>query len=255
MPRFAANLSFLFPELDLLDRFDAAAEAGFEAVELLFPYDHPVPDILDRLTRAGLPLALFNMPPPNFTGGPRGFAAVPGVEDRFRRDFARVLRYAGRLKPAHLHIMAGEAEGAQARATFARNLRWAAAEAPGQSLTIEPINPADMPGYFLNDFDLAAEIIAEVGAPNLGLQFDAYHAHRITGDVLGAWDRHRALVRHVQVADHPGRHEPGSGEIDFDAFFARLDADGYTGLVSAEYHPAATTAAGLGWLARHGVAA
>ncbi|PRX37120.1 hydroxypyruvate isomerase [Meinhardsimonia xiamenensis] len=250
MPRFAANISFLFSELDLPERIDAAAEAGFEAVEILFPYDTPVPALRRRLEATGLPLALINAPPPNYTGGTPGFAALPGGEERFRHDFARVLRYAGALGPRHIHIMAGAAEGPEARAAFLRNLAWAAAEAPAQSLTIEPINPVDMPGYFLADFDLAAEIITEVGAPNLGLQFDAYHAHRITGDVLGTWERHRALVRHVQIADHPGRHEPGSGEIDFPAFFARLDADGYEGFVSAEYHPAGSTAEGLGWLGK-----
>jgi hydroxypyruvate isomerase len=248
MPKFAANISFLWKDLSVPNRIVAAAAAGFGAVEILFPYDTPAPEIRDALARTGLPLALINCPPPNYTGGARGFAAVPESRDRFRSDFRRALRQAQVLKAEHLHIMAGVAEGSEAEAVYIENLAWACAEAPEQSLTIEPINPHDMPGYFLNDFDLAARVIGAVGADNLGLQFDAYHAHRITGDVAGTWDRHRALVRHVQVADHPGRHEPGSGEIDLAGFFARLDADGYAGWVSAEYTPAGDVDAGLGWL-------
>ncbi|MDJ0630887.1 MAG: TIM barrel protein [Rhodobacter sp.] len=248
MPKFAANLTFLFKELPFLDRFEAAAEAGFDAVEVLFPYDDPVPDILRRLSRAGLPLALINTPPPNWAGGDRGFAAIPGGEDRFRRDFKRALRYADRLKPRHIHIMSGLAAGREAHATYVRNLAWAAAEAPGQSLTIEPINPVDMPGYFLNDFECAAAVLAEVDAPNLGLQFDTYHARMLTGDVARTWATCRHLVRHVQVGGVPGRHEPDVGEIDHAAFFALLDAEGYDAFVSGEYNPRGRTEDGLGWI-------
>jgi len=250
MPRFCANLSWLFTEIPLLERFSAARAAGFEAVEVLFPYDDPAPRLLDALDRAGLPLALINGPPPNYAGGPRGFAAVPDGEERFRTDFRRAARMAATLGARHLHLMAGVAEGEDARATYLRNLAWAAEAAPALSLTIEPINPHDMPGYFLGDFDLAAEVIRHVGAPNLRLQFDAYHAHRITGDVLGTWDRVRDLVVHVQVAGHPGRHEPDGGEIDYPAVFARLDHDGYRGWVSAEYQPRGVTGDGLGWMRR-----
>jgi hydroxypyruvate isomerase len=193
---------------------------------------------------------LINCPPPNYTGGPRGFAAVPGLEERFRSDFRRAARYAATLGVKHLHVMAGGAEGTEARATYLRNLSWAAAAAPSLRLTIEPINRDDMPGYFLADFGLACDIVREVGAPNLRLQFDAYHAHRITGDVLGTWAEVAPLVVHVQVAGFPGRHEPQGGEIDYLAFFARLDADGYGGWVSAEYRPRHRTEDGLGWLPR-----
>ncbi|TNC74922.1 hydroxypyruvate isomerase family protein [Rubellimicrobium roseum] len=248
MPRFCANLSWLFPELSFLDRFAAARAAGFGAVEVLFPYDHPAPRILERLDATGLPLALINGPPPNYTDGPRGFAALPGGEVRFRTDFRRAARVAATLGARHLHLMAGAAEGPEARATYVANLAWAAAAAPDLSLTIEPINRHDMPGYFLADFGLAAEILAEVAAPNLRLQFDAYHAHRITGDVPGTWDRVRPLVAHVQVAGHPGRHEPDRGEIDYPALFDRLDADGYAGWVGAEYQPRGRTEDGLGWM-------
>ncbi|MCR8722785.1 hydroxypyruvate isomerase family protein [Frigidibacter sp. ROC022] len=248
MPRFAANLTMLYPEFPFLERFDEARADGFEAVEILFPYDDPVKEITERLTRLGLPLVLINAPPPNWAGGERGFAAVPGREERFRSDFRRALRFARAMKPQHIHIMAGVAEGPAARATFADNLAWAAAEAPRQSLTIEPLNPIDMPGYFLNDFGQAADLLDEIDAPNLGLQFDAYHARIITGDVPAAWDRWGRLARHVQIAGTPGRHEPVKGEIDYPAFFDRLDSDGYTGWVSAEYRPAKRTSEGLGWL-------
>ncbi len=247
MPRFCANLTMLFTEHPLLERFGAARAAGFDTVEILFPYDDSAADILQRLTDNDLTLALINAPPPNYTGGTRGFAAVPGGEARFRTDFKRAARYAKALGAKHLHLMAGVAEGADAKATFIANLTWAAAEAPRQSLTIEPINPHDMPGYFLNDFGLAATVLDAVAAPNLHLQFDAYHAHRITGDVIATWAAHGHRVAHVQVAGYPGRHEPVAGEIDYPAFFARLDADGYAGWVSGEYHPGRRTENGLGW--------
>lgn len=248
MPRFCANLTWLFTELPLPERFGAARSAGFEAVEILFPYDRPAPEILDRLAVNGLALALINGPPPNYAGGAAGFPAIPGGEERFRHDFRRSLRYARALGAGVLHVMAGVAGGAEARAAYVANLRWATAQADGQVLTIEPANSADMPGYFLNDFDLALSVIEEVGVPNLRLQFDAYHAHRITGDVAGTWARVAPHVAHVQVAGFPGRHEPDGGAIDFPAFFALLDATGYRGFVSGEYTPRGTTEEGLGWM-------
>ncbi len=247
MPRYCANLTFLFKELPFIERFGAAKEAGFDSVEVLFPYDTPAPEMRDALSVHGLQLALINAPPPNYTDGPRGFAAVPGLEERFRHDFRRAARYAKALGAQHLHIMAGAAQGPEAEAVYVDNLRWAAEAAPGQSLTIEPINRADIDGYFLDDFDLAARVLDTVDAPNLHLQFDAYHAHRITGDVMGTWQAHGARAVHVQVAGVPGRHEPVTGEIDYRAFFDALDAGGYAGVVSGEYHPKGTTAEGLGW--------
>ena len=243
MPRFCANLTLLFTELPFLDRFAAASAAGFAGVEVLFPYDDPVSEILDRLDRTGLPLVLMNCPPPNYTGGPRGFAAVPGLEDRFRTDFRRAARYAATLGAKHLHVMAGATDAPEARATFVANLAWAAAAAPKLSLTIEPINRHDMPSYYLADYGLALDILAEVGAPNLRLQFDSYHAQRITGDVLGTWDLVRPHVAHVQVGGYGSRHEP-----DDPGFLARLDADGYAGWVSGEYNPRERTEDGLGWI-------
>lgn len=250
MPRFAANLTMLFTELPFLDRFEAAKEAGFDAVEVLFPYDHAIPEVTAALRLNELTLVLINAPPPNWTGGARGYAAIPGGEARFRYDFRRAMRVVKALKPHHLHLMAGRAEGLAARKTFVENLRWACDEAPKQSLTIEPINQTDMPGYFLCDFDEAAAIIAEVDRPNLGLQFDAYHAQMITGDMPAVWASHGAAVKHIQIGGMPGRHEPTGGDIDYPAFFDRLDAEGYAGFVSGEYNPRTTTAEGLDWLAQ-----
>ncbi len=249
MAKFSANLSMMFGELPMIERVGAARAAGFDGVEIQFPYDIDAAALGAEIGRHGLTLTVINAPPPNYAGGPRGFAAVSGGEDRFRHDFRRAARYARALGARHLHVMAGAAEGAAARATFVANLAHAAAEAPGLSLVIEPINRHDMPGYFLADFALAAEILAEVGAPNLRMQFDAYHAHRITGDVFETWDSVRHLVAHVQVAGHPGRNEPDSGEIDFSGFLARLKADGYGGWIGAEYTPRDRTESGLGWLA------
>lgn len=252
MPRFAANLTMLFTELPMADRFAAAAQAGFQGAEILFPYDLPTRDLSRAAIAAGLDFVLLNTPPPNWAGGPRGFAAEPGREDRFRSDFDRALRFGAALRVRHIHVMAGYVRGAEARDTFVRNLAWAARRAPHVSLTIKPLNAADRPGYFLDDFDLAAAVIGQVEAPNLGLQFDAYHAQIITGDALAAWRRHASLIRHVQIGGVPGRHEPVGGPIDYPGFFAALDAHGYKGWVSAEYQPAGLTAQGLGWLPHGG---
>ncbi len=248
MPRFAANLSLLFTELPVLERFAAAAAAGFLGVEMLFPYEDSAQELRKATIMAGLDFVLLNCPPPNWTGGERGFAAVPGAEARFRTDFDRACRYADVLKAQHIHIMAGKAAGAVARQTYIANLKWAAARAPRRSLTIEPLNSQDMPGYFLNDFDLAAQMLDEVAAPNLGLQFDIYHAQMLTGDAQALWRRHGARAVHVQIAGVPGRFEPMPSEIDYPALFRLMDESGYTGWVSAEYNPRTTTREGLGWL-------
>lgn len=248
MPRYCANLSKLFVENPILERPFEAKSAGFKAVEILFPYDTNASDLGHALARSGLPLALINCPPPNYADGPRGFAAIPELEGRFQYDFKRALRYARALGVKHLHVMSGVAQGQEAKETLIRNLQWATALAPAQSLTIEPVNNVDMPGYFMNDFDLARDVIQAVDAPNLGLQFDAYHAHVLTKDVLGTWDQVKDIAVHVQVAGYPGRHEPICRKIDYPAFFAQLDADGYTGWVSGEYSPVTTTTDGLAWM-------
>ncbi|MCR8825326.1 hydroxypyruvate isomerase family protein [Pseudosulfitobacter koreensis] len=249
MPRFAANLTHLWPELPFLDRFDAAAQAGFTAVEVLFPYDFPAGEIQQALQRCGLEMVLINAPPPNYTGGDRGFAAMAGREDRFAHDMRRATRFAQALGVSFIHVMAGVAEGDAARKTMVENLKLACGLAPvGLTLTLEPLCPASAPGYFLNDFDLAAGIIAEVGADNLALQWDSYHAQEITGDALACFAAMRPLIRHIQIGDAPGRGPPGSGVVDFPALFRAIDNSGYDGWVSAEYTPGAQTDKTLGWM-------
>lgn len=246
MPRLAANLTYMFTELPMLQRFDAARRAGFDGVEILFPYDLAVKDLNRAAQAAGVEFVLMNAPPPNWAGGPRGFAAEPGNEARFRSDFTRALRFAAALRPRHLHVMAGQAEGPEARQTFIANLKWACAHAPEASLTIEPTNHADRPGCFLNSFDDAAEIIDAVGAANLGLQFDAGRAQMIHGDALAAWHRHAAQIRHIRIAGPSDpRSEPGS---DFSDFLRAVDEAGFQGWVGTEHTPRNTTEAGLRWL-------
>lgn len=248
MPRFAANLTLLFTEHPLLDRPAAARQAGFDAVELLIPYDAPAPDLARALTDAGAHVALINTPAPDWAAGQRGLAAVPGQQANFRASFDTALNYAAHLNPDHIHIMAGLAQGPDAHATYLENLHWATQHAPDQSLLIEPINPHDMPGYFLSDFAQAAAILDAVNAPNLALQFDAYHAHEITGNMPAAWAQYGPRASHIQVASAEGRHEPNTGAIDYPTFFALLDAQNYQGHVAGEYFPAHRTEDGLDWI-------
>ncbi|SNT72770.1 hydroxypyruvate isomerase family protein [Paracoccus seriniphilus] len=248
MPRFAANLSLMFTELPIHDRFAAAADAGFKGVELLFPYDVAT-DTLSRAARAaGLKIVLLNTPPPNWSGGPRGFAAVPGLEARFQSDFKRALRFAQDLQARHINIMAGESSGDEARRVFLRNLIWAAQYAPEVSLTIEPVSPALHPENFLTSYDQAAALIAEIDAPNLGLQLDSFHARMMSKDVAATFRTHQAMIRHVQIAGHPGRQEPSDKDFDLHGFLVMLDDLDYRGYVGAEYEPHGLTRAGLGWL-------
>lgn len=245
--RFAANLGHLFTELPFMERFPAAKDAGFDAVEIPYPYEASATETRTALIMNGLEMVMMCAPPPNWTGGPRGLAAMPGLEERFRRDFGRALRFADVLKSRHVVLLAGPAEGAAARDTFVANLAWAAAEAPGRSLLIEPLAPSEAPGYFLSSFDLAAQIIDAVGAPNLGLLFDLWQADQITGDALAAWAAHGRLARHVQIAGLPDGHEP-PGDFDLAGFLARIAGDGYAGFIAAEYLPKQDTRTGLGWL-------
>lgn len=248
MPRFAANLSWLFKEYPLLLRFAAAREAGFRAVEILFPYELPAPQIREMLEDNDLTLALINAPPPNYTERPRGFAAMPDRVEFFERDLTRALRTAEALGSERLHLMSGTAEGPEARTTMIRNLRHALEVAPEACFTIEPINTQTMPGYFLNSFDLAAEILDEIDSPRLGLQFDAFHAQMISGDALATYQAHAARITHIQIAQAPGRTAPTEGPVDFTALFSAVDAGGYDGWIAAEYDCQGATAASLGWL-------
>lgn len=249
MPRFAANLSHLWAELPYLDRFDAASVAGFEAVEVLFPYDVPVPETKAALARNKLKMLLLNAPGPNYAGGARGFAAIPGGEARFDFDMRRAVRYAQALGAGMIHVMSGSGSGARARQTLIDNLRRTAADLPSRlTLMLEPLNTKAQPGYFLSSYDLAADIIDAVGAPNVGLQYDSYHAHEITGDAIDTFHSMFPLIRHIQIGDAPGRTEPGTGEIDFHALFDAIDDSGYDGWVSAEYTPHGRTETGLKWM-------
>ena len=250
MPRFAANISLLFTEFPYAERFGAAAEAGFEGVEVLFPYEHAAKETTRPLLTHGLPMVLMNAPPPNYTGGEPGWAAAPDDVARFRSDMGRVLRFAEAVKPQMIHVMSGPGEGEAAAKTFADNLAWLADQAPQQRFNIEPLNPYDFPGYFLNDYDLAADLLARIDRPNVALQYDSLHAQRINGDALGTWERFKHLSAHVQISQSPDRSEPGPGEVDFAALFEAILASGYDGWISAEYRPRGdTTLEGLGWLA------
>jgi 2-dehydrotetronate isomerase len=243
--RFAANLTWLFTEAPMLDRPALARAAGFDGVEVLFPYDHPLPDWQAALD--GTPVALINTPPGDWAAGERGFAAVPGAEARFRTDFRMALDRAAGLRATRIHVMAGNAEGPEAEATFRANLVWAASF--GHPLTVEPLNRFDMPGYFLNDYDQAARILDDLAQPDVGIQFDLWHATRIHGDAAAVWARHAARSAHVQIAGLATRNEPGGGGFDLTGFCRGLDAAGYAGWTAAEYRPAQGTLSGLGWLA------
>lgn len=257
MPRFAANLSLMFGEHAFPDRFAAAAAAEFRAVEYLFPYDHPAEAIAEWLARHGLVQALFNMPPGDWAAGERGLAALPDRREEFRRGVATAVRYGQVIGTPLLHMMAGLADpdDPAARAAYREALAYAAdaAGAAGIGLVIEPINTRDMPGYFLRDFRRAADIIADLGRPNLGLQFDIYHRQILHGDVLRGLAELMPIIRHVQIAAVPERHEPGTGELDDRHVLTALDRLGYTGYVGCEYRPAGETVAGLGWFQRLGL--
>ncbi len=255
MPRFAANLSFLFQDLPFLDRFAAAASAGFKGVEFMFPYAVPATEIRARLEAHGLELVLFNLPPGHWDKGERGFAALPGREDEFAAAVDLALGYAEALRCPRLHVMAGLMDHGAARETYVANLRLAAdwAAPLGIDILIEPINTKDMPGYFLTCTAEARDVIAEAGAPNLGLQFDLYHRHVMEGDVARAIAEFAALTRHYQCADPPDRGEPSTGVIDYARLFREIDATGYSGWIGCEYKPRADTRDGLAWTAACGV--
>ncbi len=253
MPRFAANLSLMFNEVPFLDRFEAAARAGFGAVEFLFPYEHPPEAVAERLRANGLVQALFNMPPGDFAGGERGLAALPERFEEVKAGVDTALRYAEATGVRRLHLMAGLADPADPRARDA--YREAVAYAAGRiapsgiDLLLEPINGRNMPGYFLNDFGAAADLIRDLGLPNVKLQFDLYHCQILHGDVTMRLRALMPLVGHVQTASVPGRHEPGTGEMDDAFLFAELDRLGYDGFIGCEYIPAGATEAGLAWFA------
>jgi len=257
MPRFSANLSFLFNELPFLDRFAAAARAGFHAVEFAFAYEYPPREIAARLEANSLRQVLINAPPGDYAAGDRGLAALPGREHEFAASLVTALRYALALSCPRVHVMAGIVpEGADTeqrtrqRSTFVRNLRFAAREAEEQGieLTIEPINTRDVPGYFLNTQAEAHAIREEVGAANLKVQMDLYHAQIVEGDLSEKLKRWLPHIGHIQIAGVPDRHEPDVGEVNYAHLFALLDELGYQGWVGCEYRPLSGTAVGLNWM-------
>ena len=254
MPRFAANLSMLFTEHPFLDRFERAARAGFGAVEFLFPYAHTPGEVAARLKGNRLQCVLHNLPAGDWDAGERGIACLPDRIDEFRDGVAKAIEYATALGAPQLNCLAGKAplgaDEKMLRQTFVANLKFAAAELKKANLKllIEPINTYDIPGFFLSRTAQAIAIMDEVGSDNLFLQYDVYHAQRSEGELAATMTKHLARIAHVQIADNPGRNEPGSGEINYPFLFAHLARIGYRGFVGCEYKPANGTEAGLGWL-------
>ncbi|MBB3163956.1 hydroxypyruvate isomerase family protein [Rhizobium laguerreae] len=251
MPVFAANLTMMFNEWAFLDRFDAAAEAGFAAVEYLFPYEATPEAIAERLARNNLQQALFNLPPGDWAAGERGIAALPGRFDALKADVERALDYAAATGVRRLHLMAGIADrhDEDASSAYRRSVTYAAGRLAekGIDLLLEPINGRNMPGYFLNDFGAAERLIAECGLPNLKLQFDIYHRQIIHGDVTIALRHLLPIAGHIQIASVPSRNEPDGEELNYPYLFGEIDRLGYDGFVGCEYIPRGHTLDGLGW--------
>jgi hydroxypyruvate isomerase len=259
MPKFAANLSMMFNEVPFLERFGFAAEAGFKAVEYLFPYEFPAELIAEQLEKHDLRNILFNLPPGNWAAGERGTTCLPGREQEFRDGVAIAIGYAKKLNTTNLHAMAGVVpQGVTrpyVRTTYVANLEYAATELAkhGVSLLIEAINTRDMPRVFLNTQAEAYNILQEVGAKNLKMQMDLYHMQIMEGDLASALSKYAPQCGHVQVAGVPKRNEPDTGEVNYAFLFDHLDAIGYTGWIGCEYRPAGKTLDGLGWFKKlHG---
>ena len=259
MPRFAANLAYMFTERPLLERFGAAAAAGFKAVELQAPYDHTTATLRAEIDRHGLTQLGIN----TMVGsreGDSGLGAVPGREREWDAVFAKALDYAVAIGGSAIHCMAGKVppeERPAAERTFVANLTRAADLAKEKDITllIEPINHRDRPNYFLNRVEHAADIIGKVGRPNVKIQFDFYHVQIVSGDLIRRFEAHRPLVGHVQIAAVPSRHEPDEGEINYPAIFAALDRLGWSGWTACEYRPRGRTEDGLGWGRAYGIGA
>lgn len=254
MPQFAANLTMLFTEAPFLERFERASKAGFKAVEFLFPYAFSATEIKELLDRHQLKLVLHNLPAGDWDAGERGIACHPDRVDEFRNGVTKAIEYAKVLGVQQLNCLAGKTpEGVDQKvlhATFVENLRFAAAELKKANLNllIEPINTFDIPGFFLSTTKQASEVLAEVGASNLLIQYDIYHAQRMEGELANTIEKNLSKIGHIQLADNPGRNEPGTGEINYAYLFKFLDRIGYQGWIGCEYKPASSTEAGLGWI-------
>jgi hydroxypyruvate isomerase len=255
MPHFAANLTMMFNEVPFLDRFEAAAKAGFTAVEFLFPYDHPASEVGERLRKNGLTQALFNLPPGDWANGERGFAALPDRFADLQQSVQTALPYVKATAVKRLHLMSGIADrrDPDAVAAFRKSVIWASEFcAPhGLDVVIEPINPRNVPGYFLNDFGFASNLINELKIPNLKLQFDIYHCQIIHGDVTMRLREMMPIIGHIQIASIPSRHEPDGEELNYPFVFAELDRLGYGAFVGCEYVPRGGTTDGLAWFKQY----
>jgi hydroxypyruvate isomerase len=253
MPKFAANLTMLFNELPFMQRFEAAAKAGFKGVEYLFPYAYDKKELAAALRDNGLVQVLHNLPAGNWDGGERGIGCHPDRVGEFREGVARAIDYATALGCPQVNCLLGKlperVTPADARKVAVDNLRYAAKELKeaGIRLLIEPINTFDIPGFYLNRTDQALSIIDEVGSPNLFVQYDIYHAQRMEGELGATLSKNIARIGHIQLADNPGRGEPGTGEINYPWMFRHIDSLGYTGWIGCEYKPRGTTVEGLGW--------
>jgi hydroxypyruvate isomerase len=256
MPRFAANLSMMFNEVPFLDRFSAAAAAGFRGVEYLFPYDHGPEEIGRRLREHRLENVLFNLPPGDWSAGERGITCIPGREAEFRAGVEQALTYAKALGVSRLHAMAGLAPSNATlealNSTYIGNLRYAAEKLAPHKITlmIEPINTRDMPAFYLTTQVKSAEVCAAVNLPNIMMQFDCYHTQIMEGDLETRLRRYAPRLGHIQIASVPKRNEPDTGEINYPYLFNVIDEIGYDGWVGCEYRPAGKTSDGLNWLSQ-----
>ena len=255
MPKLAANLTMLFGDVDFLDRFEAAAGAGFRGVEFLFPYAYEAPVLKGRLREHGLTQVLHNLPAGDWAAGERGIACLPDRVEEFEAGVGKAIAYATALECNRVNCLAGilpkTVDPGAARETFVRNLRYAAPrfEAAGITLLIEPINTRDMPGFFLSSTRQALDVIDDVASKNLSVQYDIYHMQTMGEAVAATIEEHLSQIAHLQLADVPGRHEPGTGDIDFGTLLTHIDRIGYTGWIGCEYIPKTTTVDGLGWAA------
>ncbi len=256
--RFSANIGFLWADRRLLARIEAAARAGFRAVEMHWPYDVPATEVAATLRQHSLTLLGINTAAGNFAAGERGLGAVPGRERDFEATLDQAVEYCRHSGARAIHVMAGnvpESERRDARATFAANLRAAVAKAAphGLTLLLEPLNRVDNPGYFYSTLEEATSLIEELGLPSLKLQFDIYHVARSEGDVLRKLERYLPLIGNVQIAAVPSRAEPDEGEIAYRTVLESVDALGYSGWVGCEYRPRGDTDAGLHWMSTIGL--
>ncbi len=254
MPKFAANLTMLFNEHDFLDRFQAAADAGFKGVEYLFPYAYDKQQLAEQLQKHGLTQVLHNLPAGNWDGGERGIAVLPERVGEFQDGVGRAIEYATALGCKQVNCLAGKVpaglDADTAHKTFVDNLQFAAGKLKdaGIRLLVEPINTYDIPGFYLNRTEQAAALLQDVGSDNLFIQYDIYHAQRQEGELANTIKKHLDRIAHIQLADNPGRNEPGTGEINYAWLFKYIDGTGYDGWIGCEYKPAGVTKDGLGWI-------